>query len=329
MTSMRRADAPARRLRERRDQRPVQCDGHRRHTQPPRDLRLPAAECRGRRQRALRADPDAARSQGRIAGRSPRTMLRWRRSWSFIGPAASRADFEVRHSARRRSPACRIRSSCTASNRIAPDARLQARSIGSATSSSPRDSPSFSGAAFPDDSLLDLARRGQAAASRRFSNSRCVGCSRIHVRSALVENFAGQWLHLRELRSAEPADREFDENLRQAFQQETQLLFGEGRCMKTAASSSCSTRTTHSSTSGSRVTTASRACAAVTCGVSRLPKNSPRRGLLGQGSILTVTSVGDRTSPVIRGAWVMENLHGRARAASTPRCGDGSQSASR
>jgi hypothetical protein len=41
-----------------------------------------------------------------------------------------------------------------------------------------------------------------------------------------------------------------------------------------------------------------------------LPKDSPRRGVLGQGSILTVTSVGDRTSPVMRGAWVMENLMG-------------------
>jgi hypothetical protein len=41
-----------------------------------------------------------------------------------------------------------------------------------------------------------------------------------------------------------------------------------------------------------------------------LAKDSPRRGVLGQGSILTVTSVGNRTSPVMRGAWVMETLMG-------------------
>ena len=37
-----------------------------------------------------------------------------------------------------------------------------------------------------------------------------------------------------------------------------------------------------------------------------LPEDSPRRGLLGQGSILTVTSAGNRTSPVVRGAWVLQ-----------------------
>ena len=41
-----------------------------------------------------------------------------------------------------------------------------------------------------------------------------------------------------------------------------------------------------------------------------LPKDSPRRGLLGQASILTVTSYGDRTSPVQRGKWILENLMG-------------------
>jgi len=41
-----------------------------------------------------------------------------------------------------------------------------------------------------------------------------------------------------------------------------------------------------------------------------LPKDSPRRGLLGKGAVLTVTSVANRTSPVIRGAWILENVLG-------------------
>src|SRR5204863_3277773 len=41
-----------------------------------------------------------------------------------------------------------------------------------------------------------------------------------------------------------------------------------------------------------------------------LDKDSPRRGLLGQGSILTVTSIATRTSPVVRGKWILENLLG-------------------
>jgi hypothetical protein len=42
----------------------------------------------------------------------------------------------------------------------------------------------------------------------------------------------------------------------------------------------------------------------------QLPEDSPRRGILGHGSLLTVTSVANRTSPVVRGAWILENLMG-------------------
>src|SRR5436190_185525 len=68
-----------------------------------------------------------------------------------------------------------------------------------------------------------LARFSRTSQRRRFV-ARC--SQRTRRSSALVENFVGQWLHLRELRNAQPSDREFDENLREAFQQETQLLFG-------------------------------------------------------------------------------------------------------
>jgi mono/diheme cytochrome c family protein len=160
----------------------------------------------------------------------------------------------------------------------------------------------------PDDALI------QAASAQRLSEPRVL---EQQVRrmladprsNALVENFAGQWLHLRELRSAQPADREFDENLREAFRQETELFFGsvmrEDRSLVDLLDADYTflneRLARHYGIPGVHGTYMRRVS---------LPKDSPRRGLLGQGSILTVTSVGDRTSPVIRGAWVMENLMG-------------------
>jgi mono/diheme cytochrome c family protein len=160
----------------------------------------------------------------------------------------------------------------------------------------------------PDEALL------QAASANRLSDAKVL---EQQVRrmladprsNALVENFAGQWLHLRELRSAQPADREFDENLRVAFREETELFFGsvmrEDRSLVDLLDADYTflneRLARHYGIPGVRGSYMRRV---------PLPKDSARRGLLGQGSILTVTSVGDRTSPVIRGAWVMENLMG-------------------
>ncbi len=167
----------------------------------------------------------------------------------------------------------------------------------------------FLWSSIPDDALIELAAAGKLHEPKILEQQvrRMLADSRSQ---ALVANFAGQWLHLRELRSAEPADREFDENLRQAFPPGNRSCCSAMSCSRIAASSSCSTRTTrivnerlarHYGIQGVRGSYMRRVS---------LPKDSPRRGLLGQGSILTVTSVGDRTSPVIRGAWVMENLMG-------------------
>jgi hypothetical protein len=124
-----------------------------------------------------------------------------------------------------------------------------------------------------------------------------------------VDNFADQWLRVRELRSAQPSDPDFDENLRQAFREETQMLFGdimrEDRSLidlldadYTFVNERLARHYGIPNIHGSYMRRVS------------LPAASPRRGLLGQGSILTVTSAGDRTSPVQRGAWVMQTLFG-------------------
>jgi hypothetical protein len=160
----------------------------------------------------------------------------------------------------------------------------------------------------PDDELLQVASENRLSDPKVLEQQvrRMLADPRS---SELVDNFAGQWLHLRELRNAQPSDREFDENLRQAFQQETQMLFAnvlhEDRPVLELLDADYTfvneRLARHYGIPGVRGSYMRRVS---------LPKDSPRRGLLGQGSILTVTSVGDRTSPVIRGAWVMENLMG-------------------
>jgi hypothetical protein len=166
----------------------------------------------------------------------------------------------------------------------------------------------FLWSSIPDESLLDDAAAGRLSDSTALERQvrRMLADPRA---SALVDNFADQWLRVRELRSAQPSDPDFDENLRQAFREETQMLFGdimrEDRSLidlldadYTFVNERLARHYGIPNIHGSYMRRVS------------LPAASPRRGLLGQGSILTVTSAGDRTSPVQRGAWVMQTLFG-------------------
>ena len=85
----------------------------------------------------------------------------------------------------------------------------------------------FLWSSIPDDELLDAAARGTLQRTAACSSGRCGACSPIRAPKALVENFAGQWLQLRNLRDAVPDPDlfpEFDENLREAFRRETELF---------------------------------------------------------------------------------------------------------
>ncbi len=131
--------------------------------------------------------------------------------------------------------------------------------------------------------------------------------------NALVDNFAAQWLQLRNLRNVQPNTDEFpdfDDNLRQAFRRETEMLFSsvvtEDRPvldLLTADYTFVDERLARHygipDIYGSRFRRV-----AIT--------NEARKGLLGQGSILALTSHAERTSPVVRGKWVLENLMGLA-----------------
>jgi hypothetical protein len=166
----------------------------------------------------------------------------------------------------------------------------------------------FLWSSMPDDELRDIASRGELKnpvvlerqVRRLLADPRA---------DALVSNFAGQWLFLRELKNARPDSPDFDGNLRQSFQRETELLFRavvrEDRSIIdlldadfTFVDERLATHYGIPDIHGSRV----RRIA--------LPEDSVRRGLLGHGSILTVTSAANRTSPVLRGKWILDNLLG-------------------
>ncbi len=116
-----------------------------------------------------------------------------------------------------------------------------------------------------------------------------------------VESFAGQWLRLRELDDFPSQDPEWDADLRAAFRHETELLFADALRERTR----CRTLLDADYTYLNERLAAHYGISGVHDSYMRrvaLPPDSPRRGLLGQGSLLTITSAPNRTSPVVRGA---------------------------
>ena len=128
---------------------------------------------------------------------------------------------------------------------------------------------------------------------------------------ALTSNFLGQWLYLRNLKAAAPDQQifpDFDDNLRQAFQHETELFFGsimrEDRSVVDLLNADYTFVNERLARHYGIPNVYGDQFRKVT-----IP-NPARRGLLGQGSILTVTSYANRTSPVLRGKWVLTNIMG-------------------
>ena len=128
---------------------------------------------------------------------------------------------------------------------------------------------------------------------------------------ALVSNFAGQWLHLRNLRNAQPhADDfpDFDDNLRHAFQRETELLFES--VMREDRSVVDLLRADYTFVN-ERLARHYGIPNVYGSQFRRVPvTDEARKGLLGHGSILTLTSHATRTSPVVRGKFILENILG-------------------
>ena len=169
----------------------------------------------------------------------------------------------------------------------------------------------FLWSSIPDDELLSAAEK--EALHNPVALDEQVRRMLADPRSeALVSNFAGQWLHIRNVSGFRPSPEllfHFDDNLRQAFETETALFFGsiirENRNVLdlldadyTFLNERLAKHYGIPGVHGERFRRVS------------LPPDSVRRGLLGQGSILTGTSRANRTSPVIRGKWILENIFG-------------------
>lgn len=169
----------------------------------------------------------------------------------------------------------------------------------------------FLWSSMPDDELLAAAEKGelrrddvlQRQVRRMLADERS---------NSLVTNFAGQWLYLRNLDSVIPDMRlfpDFDDNLRQALRQETELFFEsvvrEDRSVLdllkadyTFLNERLAKHYGIPHVYGSQFRRVA------------LEPDAHRGGLLRHGSILTVTSYATRTSPVIRGHWILKNLVG-------------------
>jgi len=169
----------------------------------------------------------------------------------------------------------------------------------------------FLWSSIPDDELLDAAVQGKLKQPAVLEKQvrRMLADPRSE---ALVNNFAEQWLYLRNLASANPDARtfpDFDDNLRQAFRRETEMFFESImredrsvldllRANYTFMNERLAKHYEIPNIYGSRFRR-------VTFG-----PDDHRGGLLSQGSILTVTSYATRTSPVIRGKWILTNILG-------------------
>ncbi len=166
----------------------------------------------------------------------------------------------------------------------------------------------FLWSSIPDDELLAAAAAGglhePAALERQVRRMLADPRS-----AALVENFAGQWLKLRELDDALPQDPGFDAQLRASFRRETELLFEHVLREDRSVLELLTARYTFLDERLARHYGIDGVAGSYFRRV-ELREDSPRGGLLGLGSILTATSVANRTSPVVRGAWIVENLLG-------------------
>ena len=169
----------------------------------------------------------------------------------------------------------------------------------------------FLWSSIPDDELLDAAERGVLSDPDELERQtrRMLADPRSYN---IASNFAGQWLQLRNLPAVSPNGRlfpDFDDNLRQAFREETERFVdsvlredgGVADLLHADYTFLNERLAKHYGIPGVYGTRFRRV---------ELDENSRRGGLLRHGSVLSVTSYATRTSPVIRGVWVLSNIFG-------------------
>jgi Protein of unknown function (DUF1592)/Protein of unknown function (DUF1588)/Protein of unknown function (DUF1585)/Protein of unknown function (DUF1587)/Protein of unknown function (DUF1595)/Cytochrome C oxidase, cbb3-type, subunit III len=167
----------------------------------------------------------------------------------------------------------------------------------------------FLWSSIPDDQLLDLAIQGKLSdpAVMEQQVKRMLADQRS---GALVKNFTAQWLYLRNLESILPDAElfpDFDDNLRQAFQTETEMFFDNIMHNDSSVLDLISANYTFVN---DRLAKHYGIPNVAGSHFRRVTLPETRGGILGQGSVLTVTSNAIRTSPVLRGKWILENILG-------------------
>ena len=215
------------------------------------------------------------------------------------------------------------RSSCTASKSIRRT-RVRVACIRSAISSSRRVSPFFCGAAFPTTSCSRLAERGELrkpavldeAGHAHDAGPAFRGADRqLRWPVAVPAQRAGHWSHGEACSRTSTTTCARRSGARRSSSSRAWFA-------RTAVRSICCAATTPSSTSDSRCITAFATIKGQQFRRYSWPQDDIRRGILGQGSILTLTSYPDRTSPVVRGKWVLENILGTPPPPPLPDVGD-------
>ena len=166
----------------------------------------------------------------------------------------------------------------------------------------------FLWSSMPDDELFGAAARGELHTEEQLVQQarRMLKDDRVE---ALVENFAGQWLQLRGLEEVSPSQKQFptfDNQLREAMLRETELFF---RTIVSDNRSILDFLDADYTYVNDRLAKHYGISGVSGPDFKRVSLEGGRRGgLLGQASILTVTSDPTRTSPVKRGKWILENL---------------------
>ena len=167
----------------------------------------------------------------------------------------------------------------------------------------------FIWSSIPDDELLDAAVAGRLKDPKVLEQQvrRMLADRRSE---SLVTNFAAQWLYLRDIEAKQPDEilfADFDETLRAALRRETELfidsVFRDNRSVLELLSANYTFLNERLARHYGVPNIKGSWFRRVT-----FPDGSVRGGLLGQGSVLTITSYSTRTSPVLRGKWVLENL---------------------
>ena len=167
----------------------------------------------------------------------------------------------------------------------------------------------FLWSSIPDDALLDAAIAGRLKnpATLEQQVKRMLADPRSE---SMVTNFAAQWLYVRDIEAKIPDQLlfpDFDETLRIAFRRETELfldsILREDRSILDLLTANYTFLNERLAKHYEIPNIQGSHFRKVT-----FPDGSPRGGLLGQGSVLAVTSYSTRTSPVLRGKWVLENL---------------------